>query len=234
MNQHHVAPPRAIVIVAGGSGTRMGLDFPKQFWLLAGEPVLMHTIRRFYAFDAEMLLVVVLPANQITSWHALCQKHTFNIAHTVVHGGATRYESVCNGLAAVPDDSIAGIHDGVRPFVSQAVIARCYATAASEGSAIPVTEVNETLRLLEGSSSVWADRAKYRLVQTPQVFRASILKPAYKQPYCATFTDDAAVYESLGHSVCLVEGNRENIKLTTPEDLLLAEYYLANASQQAQ
>lgn len=228
MNTQVVAP-KAAVIVAGGSGTRMGLDYPKQFWLLAGEPLLMHTVKRFFNFDRAMLLVLVLPEGQIDTWQQLCKEHNFAISHQIVVGGPTRYESVRNGLAIVPGECIVGIHDGVRPFVHEAVLKRCYETARQTGSAIPVIEVNETLRQIVGHSSIWADRSKYRLVQTPQVFRADMIKPGYAQPHCETFTDDAAVYESLGHSVTLVEGNRENIKLTNREDLILAGYYMSTA-----
>lgn len=229
MNTQVVAYPRAVVIVAGGSGKRMGLEYPKQFWPLVGEPVLMHTIRRFFNFDNAILIVLVLPESQVETWQYLCNEHNFVITHQTVIGGSTRYESVRNGLIRVPDGFVVGIHDGVRPFVNSAVLKRCYETAQLAGSAIPVIEVNETLRHLDGQRSAWADRSKFRLVQTPQVFRVGEIRPGYVQPHSDTFTDDAAVYESLGNRVTLVEGNRENIKLTTREDLLLAEFFMANA-----
>lgn len=216
-----------IIIVAGGRGTRMGTDVPKQFLKIAGKPVLMHTIERFHRYDPQLGIIVVLPKDQQDTWKALCTEHHFGIPHRIAAGGATRFESSKNGLALVPDDEdgVVGFHDGVRPFVSEAVIADCFETAREEYSAVPVIPVTDTLRHTDPRSerTFTVDRSLYRAVQTPQVFDISLAKQAFNQPDRKTFTDDASVVESLGVKVMTVEGNRENIKLTTPFDLKIAE-----------
>jgi len=217
---------RYAIIVAGGKGLRMGGDVPKQFRLIQGKPVLVHTLWAFRCFDPEMGLILVLPKEQIDTWKELCQQHGCDIPHTIVSGGETRFHSVKNGLAAVTDeaDAVVGVHDGVRPFVSQEVLQRCYTLAEEKGAVIPVIPVVETIRKLNnGQQSETVPRDEYRLVQTPQVFEVSILKHAYQQPYTEAFTDDASVVEAMGQQVWLTEGNRENIKLTTPFDLKVAE-----------
>ena len=214
---------RHIIIVAGGKGLRMGGDIPKQFLPVCGKPVLMRTIEAFYAFDNQIHIILVLPVSQQTYWKDLCQTYNFNLLHEIADGGETRFHSVSNGLARVHGEGLVGIHDGVRPFVSQEVIARCYAEAEQKKAVIPVIGVVETVRCLEGEDSVTVPRDKYKLVQTPQVFDVALLKRAYQQDYTDMFTDDASVVEALGEKVYLVEGNRENIKLTTPFDLKLAE-----------
>ena len=212
-----------IVIVAGGKGLRMGTDIPKQFLPIGGKPVLMRTIETFYTYDTGINIIVVLPVDQQKYWCELCHNYHFDIPHLVTDGGNTRFHSVKNGLAMVDDDSLVGIHDGVRPFVSHEVITMCYQEAALHNAVIPVVDVVETLRQLHGNTSVTVDRSAYKLVQTPQVFSAKLLKDAYQQPYSTTFTDDASVVEALGMPVTLVPGNRENIKLTTPFDIKVAE-----------
>ena len=214
---------RHIIIVAGGKGLRMGGDIPKQFLPVCGKPVLMRTIEAFYAFDNQIHIILVLPVSQQAYWKDLCQTYNFNLLHEIADGGETRFHSVLNGLARVHGEGLVGIHDGVRPFVSQEVIARCYAEAEQKKAVIPVIGVVETVRCLEGEDSVTVPRDKYKLVQTPQVFDVALLKRAYQQDYTDMFTDDASVVEALGEKVHLVEGNRENIKLTTPFDLKLAE-----------
>ena len=201
----------------------MGGDIPKQFLPVCGKPVLMRTIEAFYAFDNQIHIILVLPVSQQTYWKDLCQTYNFNLLHEIADGGETRFYSVSNGLARVHGEGLVGIHDGVRPFVSQEVIARCYAEAEQKKAVIPVIGVVETVRCLEGEDSVTVPRDKYKLVQTPQVFDVALLKRAYQQDYTDMFTDDASVVEALGEKVYLVEGNRENIKLTTPFDLKLAE-----------
>ena len=213
-----------ILIVAGGRGTRMGGPQPKQFLELAGRPVLMHTLEAFDHWDASARLIVVLPEDQIDTWKRLCEAHAFVRAHHVVAGGETRFHSVRNGLDAVASDGLIAVHDGVRPLVAPSVIAACFAAAADGGAAVPVVPVVESVREVDadgGSRPV--DRARLRVVQTPQVFRADVLRAAYCLPYDPRFTDDASVVEASGMAVRLVPGNRENIKLTTPMDLLLAE-----------
>ena len=202
----------------------MGGDIPKQFLPVCGKPVLMRTIEAFYAFDNQIHIILVLPVSQQAYWQELCQTYNFNLLHEIADGGETRFHSVLNGLARVHGEGLVGIHDGVRPFVSQEVIARCYAEAEQKKAVIPVIGVVETVRCLEGEDSVTVPRDKYKLVQTPQVFDVALLKRAYQQDYTDMFTDDASVVEALGEKVYLVEGNRENIKLTTPFDLKLAEW----------
>ena len=218
-----------IIIVAGGKGMRMGADIPKQFIPVGGKPVLMRTMERFHEYDAALNIILVLPESQQAYWKALCQEYNFAILHTIVNGGETRFDSSKNGLAAIPDDAegVVGIHDGVRPFVSVSVIEDCFETARDEYAVIPVLPVTDTIRYIDahgGGRNV--QRSDYRIVQTPQVFDISLLKRAYNQPYQDSFTDDASVVESLGCQVSIVEGNRENIKLTTPFDLKIAETLL--------
>ena len=213
-----------IIIVAGGKGLRMGGDIPKQFLPVGGKPVLMRTLEAFHAYDASMQLILVLPVSQQAYWKQLCAEYQFDLAHEIADGGETRFHSVKNGLALVKEDGLVGVHDGVRPFVSQEVIARCYEEAVSLKAVIPVIGVVETVRHLTEEGSETVPRNQYKLVQTPQVFEVALLRRAYEQVYTELFTDDASVVEALGEKVYLVEGNRENIKLTTPFDLKLAEW----------
>lgn len=215
-----------IIIVAGGKGTRMGTDLPKQFLTLGGKPMLMHTIQRFYDYDSKLNIILVLPHEQQEYWRQLCENNQFEIKHTIVDGGATRFESSKNGLAVIPDDAdgVVGIHDGVRPFVSFETIERCYETARDEYAVIPVMPVTDTLRYIDsqgGGKNVL--RSDYRIVQTPQTFDINLVKKAFELPYQESFTDDASVVEALGCTVGMVDGNRENIKITTPFDLIIAE-----------
>ncbi len=209
----------------------MGNDIPKQFLPVAGKPILMHTIERFHEYDENLKVILVLPESQQAYWKELCETYHFGISHTVVNGGDTRFQSSKNGLAAIPDgeDGVVGIHDGVRPFVSKEVIAECYETAREEYAAIPVYAVTDTLRYIDkrgGGKNVLRD--DYRIVQTPQTFDISLAKQAFNQGYKEQFTDDASVVESLGCQVAMVEGNRENIKITTPFDLKVAEAILSH------
>jgi 2-C-methyl-D-erythritol 4-phosphate cytidylyltransferase len=212
-----------IVIVAGGSGTRMKSDLPKQFIEIAGKPILMHTIENFFTFDCDMEIVVVLPENQIEFWQELCAEHQFSIPHKIVKGGETRYHSVRNGLESIPDAGIVGIHDGVRPLVSHEVIERCFAHAREKGNAIPCIAVHESVREISENGNAISDRSKLRLIQTPQVFDVSLIKKAFETGFDPSFTDDASVLEKAGFKIELVEGNRENIKVTEPFDLMVAE-----------
>lgn len=216
-----------IIIVAGGKGLRMGCDIPKQFLEIGGKPVLMRTIERFYRFDSAMKMILVLPENQKEYWRTLCRRYSFDLPYTLATGGDTRFQSVKNGLAYAADGELTGVHDGVRPFVSIETIARCYNTAIKEGAVIPVLPSTESLRRIDADGYSHAvERAAFRMVQTPQVFRTDLLKAAYGRPYQAFYTDDASVVEAAGHRITLVEGNRENIKLTTPFDLIVAEALL--------
>lgn len=213
-----------IIIVAGGKGLRMGGDIPKQFVPIGGKPVLMRTLEAFYTYDPAMQLILVLPVSQQAYWKELCETYSFTLPHIVTDGGETRFHSVKNGLAKIEGDGWVGVHDGVRPFVSTEVIARCYEQVREKQAVIPVVDVVETLRRLTGAGSETVPRSAYKLVQTPQVFDVNLLRRAYQQPYTDAFTDDASVVEALGEQVYLVEGNRENIKLTTPSDLKMAEF----------
>lgn len=214
------------IIVAGGKGLRMGADIPKQFLEVGGKPILMHTIQRFADYDAKMQIILVLPHEQQDYWRQLCSQYGFTVPHIIVDGGDTRFQSCKNGIMAIPGDiteGVVGIHDGVRPFVSAEVIERCYETAREEYAAIPVMPVVDTLRFVDrhgGGKNVY--RGDYKIVQTPQAFDLSLIRQAYAQPYSESFTDDASVVESLGCSVRMVEGNRENIKITTQFDLKVA------------
>ncbi len=209
----------------------MGSDIPKQFLPVGGRPVLMRTIERFREYSADLQIILVLPKAQQDYWRQLCHEYHFPLpqqgedrggAYLLADGGETRFHSVQHGLALIPDDArgVVGVHDGVRPFPSVEVIARCYETARTQKAVVPVVPVVETLRhVAEGTKP----RGDYRLVQTPQTFEIQLLKAANRQPYCEDFTDDASVVEAYGHAITLVEGNRENIKITTPYDLRIAE-----------
>lgn len=214
------------IIVAGGKGLRMGADLPKQFLPIGGKPVLMHTLQAFHEADAAMRLILVLPQSQQTYWKSLCEAYAFTIPHQVADGGETRFHSVKNGLALVDEPGLVGVHDGVRPFASVDVIRQCYAEAERYKAVVPVIDVVETVRQVQGEDSQTVDRNLYKLVQTPQVFDVALLKQAYQQPYTPNFTDDASVVEAYGQKIHLTGGNRENIKITTPFDLLIAETIL--------
>ena len=215
---------RYAIIVAGGKGLRMGGELPKQFIPIEGRPVLMRTLDTFHACDESIQIILVLPRDHQDYWRELCAQYQFAVPHRIADGGATRFHSVQNGLALVDaSEALVAVHDGVRPFVNHEVISRCYAEAEAHGAVVPVIPVVETVRQLTGEGSVTVDRNAYRLVQTPQTFRATLLRRAYEQPYTDAFTDDASVVEALGEAVTLVDGNRENIKLTTPFDLIVAK-----------
>lgn len=217
---------KSVIIVAGGKGLRMGTDVPKQFLRIGGKPILMRTMEAFYAYDPQIDIIVVLPDDQQVYWEELCYNDAFVLPHRVVNGGETRFHSVRNGLTLVSPSGLVGVHDGVRPFVSRNVIAACYEAAMKCGAAVPVVDVVETLRRLTDGGSETVERSQYKLVQTPQVFSSELLIKAYEQPYHQSFTDDASVVETFGKSVMLVSGNRENIKITTPFDLTIANALL--------
>ena len=257
------------IIVAGGSGRRMKSSVPKQFLLLGGRPVLMHTVERFHSFDASGEIIIVLPAEHHSLWKRLCTEHSFTVRHIVVAGGEERFHSVKAGLEAVAasagyglggeasaaagsagpvsgsvtgkdsgsgipcnasetsrqasSDFLVAIHDGVRPLVSHDTIWRCFADAEEFGNAVPFIEPADSVRVLAGDDSRPVARTEVRLIQTPQVFRGSVIMKAYSREYDPAFTDDATVAEASGVKIHLTHGNRENIKITTPEDLAVAE-----------
>ncbi|MCR5470630.1 MAG: 2-C-methyl-D-erythritol 4-phosphate cytidylyltransferase [Prevotella sp.] len=211
-----------VIVVAGGKGLRMGSDIPKQFLPIGGKPVLMRTLERFREYSPTLQIILVLPKAQQDYWQQLCNDYHFQVDYQLADGGETRFHSVQHGLALIPDDAegVVGVHDGVRPFPAIDVIRNCYETARTAKAVIPVTPVVETLRHVEEGTK---PRGDYRLVQTPQTFDIQLLKAANRQPYNDGFTDDASVVESYGHPITLVDGNRENIKITTPYDLKIAE-----------
>jgi len=217
---------KTAIIVAGGKGERMNADIPKQFLEIKGKPILIHTLEAFMNFDASLQLILVLPAAQFEFWKTLCKKHALNIPHQIVAGGQSRFQSVKNGLDAVKVPAIVAIHDGVRPLVSKETISRCFDAAAKFGAAIPTMDSIESIRFVDANGSKSVDRNAYKMVQTPQVFDAELLKKAYEQEFSVLFTDDASVVEAMGIAVQLVDGNRENIKITTEFDLIVAERLL--------
>ncbi len=213
-----------VVIVAGGSGSRMGADVPKQFLLLSGQPILLHTIRAFEPYADEM--VVVLPAGQVERWREMAHRCNIEASHKVCVGGASRFESVRNGLAALGECDLVAIQDGVRPLLSAKMIERGLECAASHGAAIPIVDAVDSFRIVEGDTLAVIDRARLKAVQTPQIFAAEGLRKAYEAEADARFTDDATVVELAGQKLAYYDGERRNIKITTPEDLLIAEALL--------
>ena len=203
----------------------MGSSTPKQFLELKGRPILFYTIEKFLEFDPSLEIILVLPADHIDTWNSLCSSHSFDHSLTVVEGGKERFHSVKNGIEKATGNIIA-VHDGVRPFVSAEVLVEVFSAAEEKGAALPVIAPKESIRVIEGDASSSVDRSKYKLVQTPQVFQRDVLLKAYQSEYKSTFTDDASVVENSGHSITLVEGNEENIKITTPTDLMWAELFI--------
>ncbi|WP_288205103.1 2-C-methyl-D-erythritol 4-phosphate cytidylyltransferase [uncultured Parabacteroides sp.] len=222
-----------VLIVAGGKGLRMGGDLPKQFIPLEGKPVLMHTLEAFHRWDALAELVLVLPEDHQSYWNMLCREIGCKVPHRIANGGETRFHSVRNGLQFLSEEigntsernekALIAVHDGVRPFVSSEVIAACFDEAEKNRVAIPVMPMIDSLRETDEKGSHPVDRSRYFAVQTPQVFDAELLLKAYEQEFSALFTDDASVVEAMGEAIHMVTGNRENIKITTPFDLLVAE-----------
>lgn len=217
----------AVVIVAGGKGLRVGADTPKQFLPLAKKPMLMRTIQKFYDFDNAIQIVVVLHSDYFTLWAELCKEYNFDIACELVVGGDTRFHSVKRGLAAVSNDKVVAIHDAARPFVSKELIAKCYDKAKQDQSGvIPVVDEKNSLREVKGISHQPLDRSKVKIVQTPQVFPAHLIKKSYDVEFNSYFTDDATVAENSAVKVKLIEGEDANIKVTTMTDVNYASYIL--------
>lgn len=222
-----------IVIVAGGSGKRMEATVPKQFLLLNGRPILMHTCERFYQYDNTLTFVIVLPSEHIETWNALCKEYAFSIPHKTIAGGSERFYSVKNALDHIQayqntQETLVAIHDGVRPLVSLETIDKAFLAAKEKGNAIPVIAVIDSVRKVEDTGSSIVDRTQLRLIQTPQVFKLSLITKAYQQHFSENFTDDASVLETMGETIVLTEGNAENIKITRPIDLVIAESLLKN------
>lgn len=220
MQEH---PKTFVVITAGGQGTRMGMALPKQFLELNGKPVLYHTIQAFITALPEATVLLVLPPHQVSYAQMVLQAFEERIDLTIVAGGATRYHSVQNGLKGLPEDSIIMVHDGVRPLVGSDLILRCYDQALKLGSAIPAIPATDSMRMIDDDDSYPLDRSLVRIIQTPQTFRGGVLLPAFQQAYSEAFTDEASVVEAAGGTVFLVDGEKRNLKITTPEDLVIAE-----------
>ena len=223
---------RYAIIVAGGSGKRFGSEMPKQFLPLDGKPVLMRTIEKFD--QAGAAIVVVLPVEHQEMWMSMCKDGNFAVSHTIADGGKTRFESVKNGIAAIEnlaDGNLVAVHDGVRPLASVELINRCYDTAQKTGSAIPVVNPSDSIRqVMNDGTSQQLLRSSLRAVQTPQTFKAELLRGAYDVEESPLFTDDASVIEAIGHQVALVEGEIANIKITTPIDMVIATELLKNGT----
>ncbi len=218
------------IIVAGGSGVRMGSELPKQFIEINGLPILMHTINCFYSYNALIKLIIVLPQSQQNFWQQLIKLHNFNVQHVVATGGQTRFHSVKNGLEFVTGPGLIAVHDGVRPLVNHQTIERCFLAAQKSGAVVPVCHVSESLRMVTNNGSVAVNRDNYFTVQTPQVFDAQLLQKAYNTNFVNTFTDDASVVEAFGHKISMVDGNVENIKITRKIDLVIASTLLPKLS----
>lgn len=212
-----------VIIVGGGSGTRMGSAIPKQFLTLHGRAIIRHTMERFRLALPAAQQIIVLPTSHIDTFDQILQADPIDIAYQRVNGGDTRYASVKNGLSHIAEHSgIIGVHDAVRPLVSIGVIQNAYATAASMGNAVPAIGIHDSIRRIDDNQSTAVDRSLYRRVQTPQCFDAQLLKKAYQRPFSVSFTDDASVVEATGENINLIPGNEENIKITSPVDIPLA------------
>lgn len=215
------------VIVAGGSGSRMGSSTPKQFILLKQKPLLMYTVEAFHEADSDIKIILALPSDYINYWINLCEVYNFTIDHQVIAGGKERYFSVKNALDYIPEKNcLVAIHDGARPLISPELINRLYADLKDYPCVIPVTTPKESIRELKSDKSVAVDRSKYVSVQTPQCFQSEVIKASYQSEYISTFTDDASVAEHSGFPIHLSKGDYKNIKITDPEDLLIAELFI--------
>ncbi len=214
------------VIVAGGSGLRMGADKPKQFLLLRGKTILYYTINQFFKAYPEIQILLVLPKDFLKEGQELLKELDASIDLQFVTGGATRFHSVQNGLNCIKEPGIVFVHDGVRCLITENLIKACYEQAQALGSAIPAVVATDSIRLVHGDASQVADRNLVRIIQTPQTFQTSLLLPAFDTEYLASFTDEATVVEAAGKMIHLIEGDYNNIKITRPVDLLIAENIL--------
>ncbi len=210
------------IIVAGGSGSRMNSATPKQFLEINGKPILMHSIEKFTELIPEVNIIVVLLFSLMEQWKSLCIKHHFSIPHQLVNGGETRFHSVKNALSLVPENCLVGIHDAARPLVNNKTINNAFKTAEIKGNAIPVMPLNDSIREVKNNSNFSVDRRNYFIIQTPQCFQSSLIKNAFLRDYNTSFTDDASVLEAMGVNINLIEGNPENVKITTPIDFVVA------------
>jgi len=219
------------IIVAGGTGIRMKGPIPKQFIEINGKPVIIYSLEAFYKFDNSIHFIIALHSDYFSIWEKIIRNYPVFSGIKIVPGGESRFHSVLNAVNMIEGESLVAIHDAVRPLVSRETISRCFKTAETDGCAIPCLEINESVREITSTGTKPVNRDKLRNIQTPQVFRSDILRKAYKQKYQINFTDDATVVEKAGYKITLVEGNRENIKITTKEDLFLAETLLSRNPQ---
>lgn len=215
--------PEYAIVVAGGRGTRIQSVLPKQFIDLQGRPVLMHTLDAFYRYSNSIRIVLVLPEDDFDTWEVLCSQHDYKRPYLLQKGGDTRFQSVRNGLELLEGEGLVAIHDGVRPLVSEDIIAASFRLAAVHKSAVAAVRLKESIRITNQDSTRAADRSQFRLIQTPQTFDLAMIKKAYQIREEPSLTDDASVAEKTGHTISLFEGSYENIKITTPEDLIIAE-----------
>src|SRR5690349_18499419 len=211
------------LIVAGGKGTRIKSKIPKQFIELNGLPVLIHTINAFFRYSENVKVILVLPEDDFETWEALCKKHNFTVRLILQKGGDTRFQSVKNGLDKITGEGLVAIHDGVRPLVSEDIIGASFRLAAVHHSAVAAVRLKESIRMTDQDNTKAMDRSKFRLIQTPQTFEVNLIKKAYQIKDDPSLTDDASVAERSGHIISLFEGSYENIKITTQEDLVIAE-----------
>jgi 2-C-methyl-D-erythritol 4-phosphate cytidylyltransferase len=211
------------LIVAGGKGTRINSKLPKQFIALNGKPILLHTIEAFFKYSEKISVVLVLPEDDFGIWESICKEYNFNKAIILQKGGETRFQSVKNGLDKIEGEGLVAIHDGVRPLVSSDLIGASFHLAAVHGSAVAAVRLKESIRMTDQDTTKAVDRSKFRLIQTPQTFNLQLIKKAYQIKEDPSLTDDASVAEKSGHKISLFEGSYENIKITTPEDLIVAE-----------
>ncbi|MEO7991626.1 MAG: 2-C-methyl-D-erythritol 4-phosphate cytidylyltransferase [Chryseolinea sp.] len=218
------------LIVAGGKGTRIKSKLPKQFLELNGLPILMHTINAFVRYSVSIRIILVLPEDDFDIWNALCEKFNFNVPVILQRGGESRFQSVKNGLNKIEGEGLVAIHDGVRPLVSEDIIGASFRLAAVHKSAVAAVRLKESIRMTDQDNTKAMDRSRFRLIQTPQTFQVDLIKKAYQQKEDVSMTDDASVAERVGHIISLFEGSYENIKITTPEDLIVAEALLKQKS----
>lgn len=216
------------LIVAGGKGTRIKSKLPKQFLELNGLPILMHTINAFYRYSEKIVVILVLPEDDLENWNSLCKKHNFTRPLVLQKGGDTRFQSVKNGLEKIEGEGLVAIHDGVRPLVSEDIIGASFRLAAVHQSAVAAVRLKESIRMTDQDNTKAMDRSRFRLIQTPQTFHVQLIKHAYKIKDDPSLTDDASVAERAGHTISLFEGSYDNIKITTPEDLIVAEALLSS------
>jgi len=218
------------LIVAGGKGTRIKSKTPKQFLELLGLPILMHTINAFYRYSENITIILVLPEDDFSTWESLCKKYSFTKRLILQKGGDSRFQSVKNGLAKIVGDGLVAIHDGVRPLVSEDIIGASFRLAAVHQSAVAAVRLKESIRITDQDTTKAMDRSRFRLIQTPQTFQVDLIRSAYEMKEDASLTDDASVAERAGHTISLFEGSYENIKITTPEDMIVAEALLKQKS----